>query len=112
MHAITLLVSVLLAVVDGTSGSNLVSFQEEGKWGFKDAAGQIVIAAKYDMVREFSEGMVAVNLGAVKSKIMNHDPEGGKWGFIDMRGSHRWYFVLGRRRMGADRQDRQDTQKR
>jgi hypothetical protein len=44
-----------------------------GKWGFIDTSGRRVIAATYDLVSSFSEGLAPVNFE-------------GKWGYIDTRG--------------------------
>ena len=45
----------------------------ENKWGFIDKAGKLVIAAEFDDVGPFSEGLAAVN-------------QNGKWGYIDRTG--------------------------
>lgn len=50
-----------------------------GKWGFIDSLGREITPLKYDQVWEFSEGLAAVNIGAIGC-------EGGKWGFIDKKG--------------------------
>jgi tetratricopeptide (TPR) repeat protein len=44
-----------------------------GKWGFVDKDGNMVIDAKYDGARSFSNGLAAVKIS-------------GKWGFIDING--------------------------
>lgn len=43
------------------------------KWGFIDKTGKIVVATQYACVRDFSDGLAAVNVG-------------GKWGYIDPTG--------------------------
>lgn len=48
------------------------------KWGFRDAKGNIVIPAKYDMARDFKNGLAAVATGVVYD---------AKWGFIDKQGN-------------------------
>ena len=48
------------------------------KWGFRDAKGNIVIPAKYDMARDFNNGLAAVATGDFSS---------AKWGFIDKQGN-------------------------
>lgn len=56
-----------------------------GKYGFKDSAGNIIIAAKYDDVHDFSEGLAAVRIGY-------------NWGFIDELGKEvipLGYFITG-----------------
>lgn len=44
-----------------------------GKWGFLNKSGELVIDAQYEMSLDFSEGLVAVK-------------KDGKWGFIDKDG--------------------------
>jgi hypothetical protein len=46
----------------------------DGKWGFVDKNGKVVIEPQYDDARSFSNGYAAVKTG-------------GKWGFIDAEGS-------------------------
>ncbi|MCL2859989.1 MAG: WG repeat-containing protein [Oscillospiraceae bacterium] len=53
----------------------LVSFEENGKWGFKDRAGNVVVEPIYDRVTEFN------TLGFAGIKI------GEKWGSIDFNGN-------------------------
>ena len=66
------------AVIDKENGDRL--------WGFRDAAGKIVIPAEYFSVCGFSEGLAAVQLCDDKrEKYSNHRKE-GKWGFIDKSG--------------------------
>lgn len=43
------------------------------KWGYRDARGQIAIAARFDSAGIFSEGLAGVRVG-------------DKWGFIDASG--------------------------
>lgn len=45
-----------------------------GKWGFTDTNGNIVIPATYDNAIDYCEGLAAVEID-------------GKWGFIDRRGN-------------------------
>lgn len=52
----------------------LFAIQENGKWGFADKEGNIVVEAKYDKVTEFNE----YGFAAVK--------EDGKWGSISREG--------------------------
>lgn len=75
-----------------------VSFEQDGKWGFRDAAGAVVIAARYVVVTEFNaEGTCGVVL------------EDGSAQFIDVEGrpvaramvfdNGPDYFVQGRARV-------------
>lgn len=55
--------------------NELLSYSENGKWGFKDKNGNIVVKATYEMVTEFNE----YGFAGVKSN--------GKWGVISKDGS-------------------------
>lgn len=57
----------------------LARIMREFRHGFMDKSGKIVIPAKYDDVRDFSEGKAAV-------KFTNSLDE-SKWGYIDEKGS-------------------------
>lgn len=46
----------------------------DGKWGFADASGEVVIEPEYEDARSFSNGLAAVRYA-------------GKWGFIDLDGN-------------------------
>jgi hypothetical protein len=52
---------------------NLILAQMGDKYGYKDAAGKIVISARFDNAYEFFDGLAAVRVN-------------GKWGFIDRSG--------------------------
>ncbi|MGO8751976.1 MAG: WG repeat-containing protein [Thermoguttaceae bacterium] len=55
--------------------------------GFKDATGKTVVEPKYDEVGAFSSGLAPVNLGAKMAHVMNSSmKDGGKWGYVDLRG--------------------------
>lgn len=58
---------------------DLEEFREGGKLGFRDAKGKTVIPAKYDVVKSFFDGMVAVAVIEPEHKW--------KWGFIDKIGN-------------------------
>ena len=45
-----------------------------GKWGFADKNGKLVISAQYEDARSFANGMAAVKID-------------GQWGFIDLEGN-------------------------
>jgi hypothetical protein len=50
--------------------------KENGKWGFIDKTGKVLIQPEFDSAEVFSDGLCAVLVGG------NH----GKWGFIDKHG--------------------------
>ncbi|MBE9577584.1 WG repeat-containing protein [Moraxella sp. K1664] len=51
----------------------LASVEQNGKWGFIDNTGKVVIPVQYDYVGYFSEGLATVK-------------QNGKFGFIDKTG--------------------------
>lgn len=71
---ITLLLLLLTLIV---SAQDLTVYEEKtgdrSKYGFKDKSGKVVVAATYDEVLEFSEGLAAVSLDEL-------------WGYIDPKG--------------------------
>lgn len=68
---ITLLFCCLIAIV--VTGQVLTPKQRNGKWGFINSRGQVVIGFQYDASRIFSEGLAAVRLN-------------NKWGYINTNG--------------------------
>lgn len=56
-----------------SANGRLYPIRENGKWGFIDSLGHVVVQPKYDSVGEFSEGFAAVCLGA-------------KWGYLNGAG--------------------------
>lgn len=61
---------------------------DNGKYGYKDQNGKIIIEPKYDNARHFSDGVAAVSLGGpTKSTVDNLNPiMRGKLIFIDKTG--------------------------
>lgn len=70
----------------------LISFEENGKFGFKDSLGHIVIKAQFDQVGCFNEGLASVTVGAKRERYLSSNGDsatmwiGGKQGFIDRAG--------------------------
>jgi len=65
----------------------LARFVKDGRIGFLDEAGRIVIPAQFDFVSTFSEGLAAFCIGCQKVPEGGHLPvRGGKWGYINVRG--------------------------
>lgn len=62
----------------GEFSENLAPFQKtsNGKYGFVDTTGKIVVEAKYDRVRPFQDGLAAVRTSTL-----------GGWSFIDTTGA-------------------------
>jgi hypothetical protein len=90
MHGTVFAILNVLAVTAGAAGDGLVPFEKADKWGFKDATGKTVIDPIYDEVGAFSSGLAPVNLGAeTNPSVINprfSSKEGGKWGYVDVRG--------------------------
>ena len=61
----------------GTVSEGLASFTLDEKRGFIDTSGRVVIEARFERARRFSEGFAAVQLN-------------GKWSFIDKAGLPAW----------------------
>lgn len=60
---------------------------EDGKMGFANQKGQIVIAPKFDAAYSFSDSLAAVCQGCTEEKMDEYTMwVGGKWGFIDTEG--------------------------
>jgi len=70
--------------------SNLIVFRSaSGKYGFKNKNNEVVIDPVYDRVKDFSEGLAAVNTGQEWGYDRMGDAytvDSGKWGFINERG--------------------------
>jgi hypothetical protein len=66
----------------------LARFQKSNKIGFVSTDGEVIIEARFDFVRPFSEGMAAF---CTACKVMNLGEHqryvGGKWGFINKKGA-------------------------
>lgn len=76
----------LIFIVQFSFGQELIPYEENGKFGYQDSVGNVVIPAKYDNMGHFSEGFVAVSLNE-------------KWGFINTTGKEiiqpKYYSVYG-----------------
>lgn len=65
----------------------LSRYVENGKIGFIDRSGRIVIPAAYDFARPFSDARAAVCNGCRQEPVGEHRiTVGGKWGYIDPKG--------------------------
>ena len=51
----------------------MASIYQDGKWGYINTSGELVIPLQFELARPFSEGLAAVK-------------QDGKWGFIDQTG--------------------------
>ncbi|HJR08164.1 MAG TPA: WG repeat-containing protein [Pyrinomonadaceae bacterium] len=91
MMKIKLLCLLLLAFYfaafaqDAPKESRLKPIYENGKWGYADRSGRVIIAAQFDAARPFADGLAQV--GVVDEEL----PEvlgrpNLKWGYIDERG--------------------------
>jgi hypothetical protein len=65
----------------------LARYVDNGKIGFFDQSGKIVIKARWDFAYPFHNGKAAVCSGCSEfSKGEYHSIKGGKWGYIDTAG--------------------------
>jgi hypothetical protein len=61
----------------------------DGKVGFANEQGKIVIKPLFDGANSFSEGFAAVNIGGRLATRGEHSfIEGGHWGYIDKKGKY------------------------
>ncbi|NBC19169.1 MAG: hypothetical protein GVY18_17840 [Bacteroidetes bacterium] len=78
-------------VVDNAPDSfrdGLARFEIDGQFGFFDSTGTIVIPARYDYVRPFSDGRAAFCAGCAPQKDGEHTTyAGGQWGYLDAAGA-------------------------
>lgn len=66
----------------------LARFVDNGKIGFHDKDGNIVIAPKYDFAAPFEGGRSVVCMDCAKKRVGEHTAmEGGLWGAIDLKGN-------------------------
>ena len=64
----------------------LIRFKgNNGKFGFKDNTGKVIVQPKYDHIFIFKEDVAAVNIGGYYDDI-DDDVVGGKWGYINKKG--------------------------
>lgn len=60
---------------------------DQGKVGFLDASGRVVVAPRFDGAGAFCEGLAVVCVGCTTRKSGEHDEwVGGRWGYIDRSG--------------------------
>lgn len=57
-----------------TPGKPMGRVEMNGKWGYVDESGNILIALRYDKAMDFFEALTAVKVG-------------GQWGYIDVKGN-------------------------
>jgi hypothetical protein len=60
--------------IDVVTDDGLIAFKKDGKWGFVNTSGKVVIDAAFDSAKSFSNGLAGVCSGE-------------KWGFIDESGT-------------------------
>lgn len=59
----TLFFILCLLGIQATYSQNLVKYQLNGKIGFKNQSGAVVLPAKYDLVESFKDGIATVKIG-------------------------------------------------
>lgn len=72
-------------IVQFSFGQELMPYQENGKFGFKDSVGNVIVLPRYDYYGYgFFDNLMVVNTGG---KVSPTDVfGGGKWGFINTKG--------------------------
>jgi hypothetical protein len=56
--------------IDQVTDDEIIAFEEQGKWGYVNTQGEILLNPVYDDARSFSNGLAAIK-------------ENGNWGFAD-----------------------------
>lgn len=91
MMMIKLVCLILLALhfnafaQEAPNGTHLKPVYENGRWGYADRSGKLVIAAQYDAALPFAGGLARV--GVVDEELPEIDARPNiKWGYIDERG--------------------------
>jgi hypothetical protein len=87
---------VLWGVVNMDNGADqfkngLVRIKRNGKWGYADKKGEIIIKPGYDGAMPFDNGVGKVCVGCIEKCGENSDCEyhffnGGKWYYLDTHG--------------------------
>lgn len=66
-------------------GPQLKPVYEKGRWGYADAGGRVVIAARFDAALPFANGLARVGVVDEEFPELGGSPN-IKWGYIDERG--------------------------
>ncbi len=70
---------------EAPNGTHLKPIYENGRWGYTDQSGKLVIAAQFDAALPFKDGLARV--GVVDEEFPEIDARPNiKWGYIDERG--------------------------
>lgn len=73
----TITIAFMLFGAMAVEAQELQRFEDNGKYGYKDAVGKVVIPPKYDVAYDFSEGLATVGTGYYGEE---------KYGYIDKIG--------------------------
>ena len=86
VHFFLTLAALFLLICAETLAADQILYPilRNGKWGYMNREGKVVIQPSFDDALTFSEGMAAVQVG-------------GKWGYIDETGRLQSRLVLGKR---------------
>ena len=78
--------SININLVEKDDNENLIIFKQNQKMGFMDRTGKIQIAAQFDVVHEFHEGIAVVGNHISTWEKLPSDANNMIWGFIDEYG--------------------------
>lgn len=75
-----------------TNGSSLLfPVMQNGKWGYIDITGKIIISPQFDAANKFFEELGLVNIGGKEGWQIGYtifSLKGGKWGYVDKNGKY------------------------
>lgn len=60
--------------------NGLAKVKKNGKWGFIDTTGAVIVPPKYTQVENFNDGLARVRMGAKAGRT-------GGWGLVDTKGN-------------------------
>ena len=67
--------------------SGLFPIQQDGKWGYIDKEGKLVIPSQFDRADLFLEGLALINVGFKPGYLQGRiGGDNGKWGYIEPTG--------------------------
>ena len=91
------MIDVPLAEINNSEGCEIFSeglacVAVDGKIGYMDRTGKIVIKPQFDVATPFNNGIASVALGKyeLQEGVSHFVRIGDKWGYIDKNGKYLW----------------------